>query len=169
MGRDANPNDPLPISSSNFSHTTVSKKHYSGARPAHSSQRTTRAARGDRPGWRPATHFSCSACLATAGGGARPCASHGSPNGTRPCTSRAPPVQITVARVDLACVQLATAGMELAHAQLAAELTPHKARASPAQCGDRRGLLHRSGDLRTTDELYTSEIHTPTSLHSPEQ
>ena len=31
----------------------------------------------------------------------------------------------------------------------------------------RRGLLlHRSGDLRATGELYTGELHTPTSFHS---
>jgi hypothetical protein len=32
-----------------------------------------------------------------------------------------------------------------------------------------RVLLHRSGKLHATGELYTSEHQTPTSLHSPKQ
>jgi hypothetical protein len=32
-----------------------------------------------------------------------------------------------------------------------------------------RGLLHRSGELRVTGELYTTELHTSTSLHSRKQ
>jgi hypothetical protein len=61
-----------------------------------------------------------------------------------------------VAGAELARAQLATAAIELAHAQLT--FHPH----SVETC---HGLLHRSGVLRATDELYTDKLHTPTSLH----
>ena len=50
--------------------------------------------------------------------------------------------------------QLAMAGAELARAQLVE--TCH-------------GLLHRSSELRATNELYTGELHTPMSIYSSKQ
>jgi hypothetical protein len=57
------------------------------------------------------------------------------------------------------------AGMELTHAQLT--LYPHSVETYRGllhrTC---HGLLHRSGKLRATSEIYTGKLYTPTSLHS---
>jgi hypothetical protein len=82
-----------------------------------------------------------------------------------------------MARAELARAQLATAGMKLAHAQLAADLTRTELALHRHSVETRRGLLHRtcrgllhrSGELRATSELYTGELHMPTSLHYPKQ
>jgi hypothetical protein len=70
------------------------------------------------------------------------------------------------------------AGMELAHAQLACS-GPHPTHSSCHlhSVETHRALLHRichellhqSGEVRAIGELYTGELHTTRSLHSPKQ
>jgi hypothetical protein len=58
--------------------------------------------------------------------------------------------------------------MELTHAQVALHLrSVETCRSILRRTG--RSLLHRSGELRATVELYDGELHVPTSLYSSKQ